>query len=58
MSGVGVGADGGRARGWQVEDLSTVCCVVLRGALHVGRELAFRAAKGVEGGWVPLEQLG
>ena len=58
MGGVGVGADAGRARGRQVEDLSTICCVVLRGALLVGCKLVFRAAEGVEGSWVLLEQLG
>ena len=49
---------GGGARGRQVEDLSMMCCVVLRGALHVGCRLAFRAAEGVEGSWVSLKQLG
>ena len=42
----------------QVKDLSTICCVVLHGALHAGCKLACRAAEGLEGGWVPLEQLG
>ena len=58
MGGIGVRADGGRARGQQVEALSAMCCVVLRGALYTGYKLAFRAAKGVEGGCVLLEQLG
>ena len=58
MGGIGVGADGGRACGRQVEDLSTMSCVVLQGVLHTGCKLTFRAAEGIEGGWLLLEQLG